>query len=100
MVDGVNDKALFTMKLIFTLAVIAGLCAIAVNGADAMTLKIVQASGGLNVRAEPSVEAKAVYLLENCETVVVLEERQGWALVAKNLPPHGVLGWACADYLK
>lgn len=72
-----SDKTLFTMKLIFALAVIAGLCSLAISGADAMTLKIVQASGGLNVRTAPGVEAQAVYMLDDCETVVVLEERNG-----------------------
>ncbi len=95
-----NDKALFTIKIIITLGVIVGLCALAISGADAMSLKIVQASGGLNVRQEPTIESKAIYLLDDCETVVVLEWRDGWAMVAKNTPPHSVLGWVCGDYLK
>ena len=95
-----NDKTLFAAKLIFTLAVIAGLCSLAITGADALTVRQVQARGGLNVRTEPSVEAKAVYLLDDCETVIVLEWLDGWALAAKNTPPHNPIGWVCADYLK
>ena len=95
-----NDKTLFAAKLIFTLAVIAGLCSLVITCADALTVRQVQARGGLNVRAEPRVEAKAVYLLDDCETAVVLEWRDGWALVAKNTPPHRAIGWVCGDYLK
>ena len=97
-----NDKVLFTMKLIFTLAVIAGLCALAADScaAEWVGTAIVQASGGLNVRQSPSIDAKPTYLLDNAEVVLVMEWQNGWALVAKNTGSHTVLGWACGDYLK
>ena len=95
-----SDKALFIIKIIFTLGLITSMCALAIGSADAMTLRIVQASGGLNVREAPTTEAKAVYLLDDCETVIVLEWRDGWALVAKNTTPHRAIGWVCGQYLK
>lgn len=96
-----SDKASFTIKLIFTLAVIAGLCAMAADSyAEPITVMIVQASGGLNVREEPSVDSQSTYLLEDTETVIVRGWHDGWALVAKNNGAHTVLGWVCGDYLK
>ena len=62
-------------------------------------VKLVQARGGLNVRSAPSIEAKAIYLLDDCTTVVVLEEANGWSRVAFNTPPHTEIGWVCSDYL-
>lgn len=96
-----TDKALITIRIIFTLALIASLCALAVGDANAiMQVKLVQARGGLNVRKAPGIESQPVYLLEDCETVVVLGEQDGWVLVGKNTPPHGAIGWVCGDYLK
>ena len=96
-----NDKAVFTIKLIFLLAVIVGLCAIVMNSqSEPLHVMSVQASGGLNVRVEPSVDSTATYLLDDTETVIVLEWRNGWALVAKNISPDMVLGWVCGDYLR
>lgn len=68
--------------------------------AESICVKQVFASGGLRVRTEPSLDGTAVYLLENRETVVVFESRDGWYRVGKNLPPHVELGWVCGDYLK
>lgn len=96
-----NDKAIFAIKLVFLLAVIVGMCAIVVNSqAEPLHVLSVQARGGLNVRESPSAEAQAVYLLEDTETVIVLGWQDGWALVAKNISPDMVLGWACGDYLR
>ncbi|MBR4929725.1 MAG: SH3 domain-containing protein [Bacteroidaceae bacterium] len=97
-----NDKALFTLKLLFVLALIVGIACIALDAqADEwLAVKIVQARGGLNVRDQPGTEAKATYLLNDTETVLVLEWRDGWALVAKNTSPDMVLGWVSGDYLK
>lgn len=97
-----NDKALFTLKLLFMLALIVAIACMALDSQaeEWLTVKIVQARGGLNVREQPSPEAKATYLLNDTETVIVLEWRDGWALVAKNINPDMVLGWACGDYLK
>jgi len=97
-----NDRVLFTAKLLFTLALIAGLCALA---ADSYAMEWigtaqVQASGGLNVRQYPSIDAKAVYLLDDTEVVLIMDWHNGWALVAKNKGAHTVLGCACGDYLK
>lgn len=60
----------------------------------------VVASGGLRVRTEPSLDGKVVYLLDDRETVLVLEERDGWYRVGKNIPPHVELGWVCGEYLR
>lgn len=68
--------------------------------AEGLRIMQVQARGGLNVRAAPNVGAKAVYLLEDCTTVVALESRYGWYRVAFNTPPHNEIGWVCGDYLK
>ena len=96
-----NDKAIFTIKLIFALAVIIGMCAIALNSqAEPISVMSVQANGGLNVREEPGVDSTATYLLEDTETVIVLEWKDGWALVAKNNGSHTTLGWVCGKYLK
>ena len=95
-----SDKALFTIKMVLALGLLAALCALAVGDAEALTVRIVQASGGLNVRESPSVDSKSVYLLDNCQTVVILEQRDGWALAARNTYPHTTLGWVCSDYLK
>lgn len=96
-----NDKALFTIKLLFTLAVIVGLCAMAINSqAESISVMSVQARGGLNVRKEPNIDSKATYLLDDTETVIVRGWQDGWALVAKNNGSHTTLGWVCGKYLK
>lgn len=96
-----NDKAVFTIRLLFAIAVIVGLCAMVTNSqAESFKVMSVQASGGLNVRKEPNVEATATYLLEDTETVIVHEWKDGWALVAKNSGAHTTLGWVCGKYLK
>ena len=63
-------------------------------------LRLVQAMGGLRVRDEPDLAGKVVYLLEDAETVIVFEERNGWYRVGKNIPPHVELGWVCGEYLR
>lgn len=95
-------KAFLLWKILATACLIALLlCAIHDALADEMlTLATVQARGGLNVRREPTTESPAVYLLEDCTTVVVLENQNGWSLVGYNSPPHAKLGWVRADYLK
>ena len=97
-----NNKLIFAIKLLVTLAIIAGIGCIALDAvADtSFTVRQVQARGGLNVREAPGIEFKAVYLLEDTETVIVLEERDGWVLVAKNISRDMVLGWVCGVYLK
>ena len=96
-----NDRAVLTIKLIFALAVIAGMCAMVTHSqAEVFTVMSVQASGGLNVRKEPNIESAAVYLLEDTETVIVRGWHDGWALVAKNNGNHNTLGWVCGKYLK
>lgn len=96
-----NDKALLTIKLVFLLAVIVGMCAAAMETqAEPITVMSVQARGGLNVRKEPKLDSPAVYLLEDTETVIALGWHEGWALVAKNNGAHNPLGWVCGKYLK
>lgn len=74
-----NDKLLFTLKLLAALAIIVGIACMALDAMAApdFTVRQVQARGGLNVREAPGIESKAVYLLEDTETVIVLKERDG-----------------------
>lgn len=65
-----------------------------------LCVRMVFASGGLNVRREPNANSQPVYLLENREIVIVHEERDGWLLVSKNYFNSYPLGWVCADYVK
>lgn len=91
-------KALLLYKVLCVACVLT-LVACFVVDALALEVRIVQAVGGLNVRQEPDISSRIVYLLDDCETVIVLEERCGWMLVAKNCGDHRPIGWACADYL-
>jgi len=96
-----DSKPMFLYKLLVAACVLTlAVCLAADAMAEPLRVLIVQARGGLNVRASPGIDAKAVYLLDDCETVVILEEQDGWALVGKNIAPHAVLGWACMEYLK
>jgi hypothetical protein len=99
----VNKETMVSVfSVLFTIAfIIYVVCtALSAQAVEFPPLKSVQAHGGLNVRESPSAEAKAIYLLEDTETVFVLEWQNGWALVAKNISPGMVLGWACGDYLR
>ena len=96
-----DSKPIFIFKLLVTLGILVLVVCLAADAlAEIYEVRIVQASGGLNVREAPGIESKAVYLLEDTETVIVLEERDGWVLVAKNLSKDMVLGWVCGDYLR
>lgn len=97
-----KDNVGFSIRLLFVLVLIVSFVCVALDAqaAEFPPLKSVQAHGGLNVRESPSAEAKAIYLLQDTETVFVLEWQNGWALVAKNISPDMVLGWACGDYLR
>ena len=97
-----TPKAFPVWKILATACLIALLlCAIHDALADeTLTLATVQARGGLNVRSAPDPGADAVYLLDDCETVIVLARMDGWALVAKNNGEHTALGWVCGDYLR
>lgn len=97
-----NGKTYCTIKLLLlALTLFVLLCmALDAQADEWYSVKSVQARGGLNVREQPSIEANATYLLEDTETVILLESRDGWALVAKNVSPKMVLGWVCLDYLK
>lgn len=95
-----NDDVIFTIKLLLVLIAAVACMAPTSQAEEWLSVKIVQARGGLNVRTDPNAEAKPVYLLEDTETVLVLEERDGWTLVAKNISPDMVLGWVCGKYLK
>ena len=89
------------MRVIVILFIIAALIATAATvRAEPMCVMQVVASGGLRVRTDPTIEAKAVYLLEDRETVVILGSFNGWYRVGKNIPPHVELGWVCGEYLR
>ena len=97
-----KDKLLKALVLIAALILTAGIISLAseAKAREIRLVRIVQARGGLRVRREPTTDAPAVYLLEDCTTVVVLDRHDGWSLVGYNSPPHSALGWVCADYLK
>jgi hypothetical protein len=96
-----TDKGLVAFLLILVLVLIIAIsCANSARADSSRHVMLVQASGGLRVRDTPHLNGKQVYLLDDCETVVVYGWRNGWALVGKNIPPHARLGWVCADYLK
>lgn len=97
-----KDNAGCIVRLLFMLALIVSFVCLTLTAqaAELPPLKIVWASGGLNVRESPNTEARATYLLENTETVFVIEWQNGWALVAKNVSTDMILGWVCGDYLK
>lgn len=83
--------------LILLAAVILAADALAM---ETITLMQVHASGGLNVRDFPSMDAWVIYTLENRETVSVLDVSDGWTLIARNFAPFTPFGWVCSDYLK
>ena len=94
-------KEMLAIKLLVALCIIALVASLALDSmAEVWTVRSVQASGGLNVRCEPNVEARAIYLLEDAETVIVLEWCDAWALVAKNNGDHNPIGWVCGEYLR
>ena len=93
------SKRLFLCKMLITLYLLIVTICLAAD-ALACPLRQVRASGGLNVREAPGIESKAVYLLEDTENVFVLEERDGWALVAKGITQEMILGWVSEDYLR
>ena len=96
-----TDKGLVTSLLILALALIIAIsCANSARADGSLHVMLVQASGGLRVRDTPRLNGKQVYLLDDCETVVVYGWRNGWALVGKNIAPHARLGWVHGDYLK
>lgn len=91
------------LVIVLYIMLVIGVILLAVGGTGKAEVlgpvKLVQARGGLNVREAPGRAAKAIYLLEDCTTVVVLEEANGWSRVAFNTPPHNEIGWVCSDYL-
>lgn len=88
----------FTILLILLLVLICIACSNA--HAEPLCVMSVQASGGLHVRSAPDMESNVVYLLEDTETVIVLDQCGGWALVAKSSGDHRPIGWASMEYLK
>lgn len=97
-----TPKAYLLWKILATACLITLLlCAIHDALADeTLTLATVQARGGLNVRSAPAPGADAVYLLDDCETVIVLARMDGWAMVGKNIGDHDPIGWVNAAYLR
>lgn len=96
-----GSKPIFLFKVLTTVCILTLIACLAVDAmAETLNVRIVQASGGLNVRSGPGTEHTPVYLLDNCETVIVVQEQDGWALVSKNHSRSVELGWVCLDYLK
>ena len=98
-VCGMNDKALFTIKLLFTLAVIVGLCAIASARAEILTVNVHEDSS-LRVRKGPGTEYQSNWSISPGAEVVVIRQEANWALVAWPKYPDDPFGWVCGDYLK
>lgn len=97
-----SNRELIAIKVIISLLL---LLATVIYAADALamesiTLLQVHASGGLNVRDFPSLDAWVIYTLENRETVSILETIDGWSLIGRNYAPLVPFGWVCSDYLK
>lgn len=94
-----TDKALFAIKLVFVLAVIAGMCAIAANGYACCATVRVHEDSSLNVRRGPGTEYKADSGLANGAKLHIVREVNGWALVAWPKYPGRPFGWVSVDYL-
>lgn len=96
-----GDTLVTTLRLLMLLALIVIICMMVTGGnAEVLEVRTVQARGGLNVRVQPNINSRIIYLLEDTETVIVRERRDGWALVARNDGKHLTIGWVNADYLK
>lgn len=95
-----TDKALLAVKLLILLAILCIVFNAAARAEEWMTVLLVQARGGLRVHDEPSMESPVHYLLDDCSTVIKLDEVEGWVLVGWPNGNHGAIGWAVSDYLK
>ena len=95
-----KEKAAFYITiglLVLLLTVLVTADALAM---EPITLLQVNASGGLNVRQDPSLDAWILYTLPNRETVSVLDKCDGWTLIGRNYAPLVPFGWVCSDFLR
>lgn len=60
----------------------------------------VHPESGLRCRKGPGPEYNDYFLLADNARVLVLEEKNGWGLVAWPKYPEYPMGWVCMDYLK
>lgn len=110
-----TDKALFAIKLLVTLAIIAAIAAFGVSAYNAgwayaeeetrQLLPIcevnVHSDSSLRVRQYPSTDSRVLHYLADGHELVVIQQYNGWALV-NSAELYGVrdpLGWVHADYL-
>lgn len=98
----VNKRERMAFKVMVSLLVLLVAIILAADALamESITLMQVHASGGLNVRDFPSMDAWVIYTLENRETVSVLDVSDGWTLIARNFAPFTPFGWVCSNYLK
>lgn len=95
-----TDKALLAFKLLLLIAVLCIAFTMAAKADECLTVLLVQARGGLRVHDEPSTDSPVHYLLDDCSTVVKVDEMEGWVLVGWASGSHGAIGWVVSDYLK
>lgn len=93
------DKALLAVRLLILLAILCIAFTAAAKADECLTVLLVQARGGLRVHDEPSMDSPVHYLLDDCSTVVKLDEVEGWVLVGWPNGSHGAIGWVVSDYI-
>ena len=94
------DKFLFGVKVIVTAALIAAICALASSSHACCAVVHVNPDSWLNVRSGPSAEHRASAGLSNGAKLHIIQEQDGWALVAWQKYPNHPLGWVSIDYLQ
>lgn len=95
-----TDKALLAVKLLLLLAILCIAFSMAARAEESLTVMLVQARGGLRVHDAPDMDSPVHYLLDDCSTVIKLDEAEGWVLVGWPNGSHGAIGWADSHYLK
>ena len=94
------DKFLFGVKVIVAAALIAAICALSTNSLACCAVVRVHPDSRLNVRIGPGTEHRTTAGLANGAQLHVLQEQDGWALVAWPKYPEQPLGWVSMDYLQ
>ena len=94
------DKFLFGVKVSFTAALIAAICALASSSHACCAVVRVHQESRLNVRTGPGTEHRASAGLSNGAKLHILQEQDGWALVAWPKYPDHPMGWVSLDYLQ
>lgn len=93
------DKFLFSLKVIITAAIIASACALASSAKACCAVVNVHPDSRLNVRTGPGTEYRASAGLSAGAEIHILQERDGWALIAWPKYPDHPLGWVSTEYV-